>query len=76
MTVVFWLTAIASLAGVWLNIERKAACFVLWMVSSAVWAFADATHGLVPQALVQACYFCLSIHGFVRWRRHGREAAA
>ena len=74
MTLIYWLTAAASLAGVWLNIRKRSEGFLLWMVSSAVWTYADATHGLLPQALIQATYFVLSIYGFIQWRHHGHEA--
>lgn len=72
MIVLYWAIAIASLLGVWLNIHRHVACFWIWGVTNATWAYADATHGLLPQAAVQAMYFALSIYGIVRWNRDGR----
>ena len=65
----YWLTAVASLLGVWLNIRRQVACFWIWSVTNATWAVADLHHGLPQQAAVQAVYFALSIYGIVRWSR-------
>lgn len=68
MTALYWLTAVASLLGVWLNIHRHVACFWIWACTNAVWAYADATHGLLAQAAVQSAYLVLAIYGIVRWR--------
>jgi len=71
--IVYWLTAAVSLTAVWLNIRHHVACFYLWSVTNAVWVYADATHDLLPQAVVQSMYFLLSIYGIWRWsaRRNG-----
>ena len=60
MTALYWLTSLAALVGVVLNIHRHVACFYVWAVTNAVWVYADATHGLLPQATLQAAYFGLS----------------
>ena len=75
MTTVYWITAAASLVGVWLNIRRHVACFWIWAATNATWVYADAAHGLVQQAVVQAVYFAMSIYGMLAWRPHGQEAA-
>ncbi len=76
MTGLLWITVAASLLGVWLNIQRHVACFWIWAASNVVWAFADVTHGLLPQAALQAVYFGLSIYGIVKWRKHDQETSA
>ena len=63
----FWLTAAASLLAVWLNIRKHRACFAIWAVTNAVWAYADFLYGLPEQAALQVCYFALSLHGLVSW---------
>jgi nicotinamide riboside transporter PnuC len=75
MTLLLWITAAASLVAVWINIQRHVACFWIWAVTNAVWTFADATHGLLPQAALQLVYFGLSIYGIAKWRDHGPQAA-
>ena len=69
MTVLYWLTSLAALVGVWLNIHRHIACFIIWSFTNAVWTYADIVHGLHPQAALQAVYFALSIYGIVKWRK-------
>ncbi len=64
---IYWLTSIIALAGVWLNIKKHVACFWLWGCTNAVWVYADLKHGLAPQAALQAIYFVLSVYGIYRW---------
>lgn len=69
-----WLTAAASLVAVWLNIRKHRACFAIWAITNAVWAYVDLRHGLPAQAALQMCYFALSLHGYSSWReRCGRD---
>lgn len=74
MEAVYWLTSLASLAAVWLNIRRRVECFAIWSVTNAVWAVADWTHGLHAQAALQAVYFALSIYGLRKWSRGGHTS--
>ena len=64
---IYWATSIAALMGVWLNIQKRVASFWIWSLTNAVWAYADYTHGLHAQAVLQAVYFGLSIYGIWRW---------
>ena len=63
MSLVYWLTAAASLAGVWLNIKKNVGSFYLWAVTNAVWTVADLERGIYPQAALQLIYFGLSLYG-------------
>jgi nicotinamide mononucleotide transporter len=67
MSTLYWLTSMASLAAVWLNICRRVECFIIWTVTNAVWAVADWTHGLQAQAALQAVYLALSLYGIRKW---------
>ncbi len=69
MSAFYWVVSIASLVGVLLNIRHNVACFWIWAVTNAVWAYADWRHGLPQQAAVQAVYFGLSVYGIRRWSR-------
>jgi nicotinamide mononucleotide transporter len=69
MEAVYWLTSLASLAAVWLNIRRRAECFAIWTVTNAIWAAADWSHGLHAQAALQAVYLALSLWGLWTWSR-------
>ena len=66
-----WIVSGASLLAVWLNIKKQVAAFWIWAGTNAVWAYADLTHGLLPQAALQASYFVLSIYGIVAWSKKG-----
>ncbi len=69
METVYWVTAAASLVGVWLNIKQRAICFVLWTGTNATWAVVDYLHGIYAQAALQLVYFTLSIYGFLAWKK-------
>lgn len=68
MTTIYWLTAAASIVAVWLNIRKHRACFSIWAATNATWCYADATHGLLPQAVLQGVYLALSIYGLRQWK--------
>ena len=64
---IYWLTALAALLGVWLNIRRHVACFYIWTVTNAVWAVLDWSHDLHAQAALMTVYLGLSIWGIWKW---------
>ncbi len=67
MSIIYWITAIAALAGVWLNIHGCRMCFFIWAATNATWAVVDYLHGIYAQAALQAIYFVLSIYGIWKW---------
>lgn len=73
MSVVYWVTALAALVGVWLNIRRHVACFWIWAATNATWAVVDYLHGIYAQSALQAVYFCMSIYGITKWRHRPDE---
>jgi len=66
---VYWLTSIAAVIGVWLNIKKHVACFWIWSATNATWTYVDFTHGMYPQAALQAVYCVLSLYGIWKWTR-------
>ena len=70
MTVLLWLTAIAALVGVVLNIRKHVACFWIWSMTNAVWVYADMVHGIYSQAALQAAYLGLAVYGIYAWTRN------
>ena len=50
MEAVYWVTAIASVVAVWLNIKQRAVCFAIWAVTNATWTVVDYLHGIHAQA--------------------------
>ena len=75
---IYWLTSIASLVAVLFNIKKHVASFWIWAGTNAVWTYADLTHGLLPQAALQAVYFALSLYGIWNWtvRKKGHPHGA
>ena len=69
----YWLTSIAALIGVWLNIKKHVACFWIWAATNAIWAYVDFIHGIPAQAALQVVYCALSIYGIRKWS--GRKEA-
>jgi nicotinamide riboside transporter PnuC len=77
MTLLPWLLSLAALAGVVLNIRKRAECFALWTVTNSAWAVIDLQHDLPAQAALQAVYAVLSVWGLVAWgRKRGEDGAA
>ena len=70
----YWLTSIASLFGVWLNIQKHVACFWIWAFTNAIWVYGDIQHGIHAQAALQFVYFLLSIYGIWKWSAVNRPA--
>jgi nicotinamide riboside transporter PnuC len=63
----YWLTSLAALVGVVLNIKKNVACFYVWAVTNAVWSYVDYQQDILAQAALQAVYFGLSIYGIWAW---------
>lgn len=74
MTMLYWVTSVASLVGVVLNIHGRRAAFAIWLCTNAIWAAADLHHGLPQQAALQTVYCGLSVYGLWRWRHPPRTA--
>ena len=63
----YWITSLAALAGVVLNIRKHVASFWIWSVTNAIWVYADLVHGLLPQAALMAVYWLLALYGIWKW---------
>ena len=63
----YWLTSVAALLGVWLNIRKHVASFWIWAFTNATWTYVDYQHGIYPQAALQGVYFILSLYGIWQW---------
>ena len=70
---VYWLTSLAALVAVWLNIHRRVACFVIWSVTNTIWVYADLTHGIYPQAALQFVYFLMALYRVYKWRQDSKD---
>jgi len=64
----YWPCVAASLLGTWWNVQRRRACFALWLGTNAVWAHASFAHGLPAKGWLHVAYFVLAVEGLRRWR--------
>lgn len=64
-----WALALASLAGVVLNVRRDRRSFALWMATNASWCLVDLHHEVYQQSLLHLCYFVLAVWGFIAWKK-------
>ena len=53
----YWITSIASLIGVY------------WSGTHAVWTHVDLKHAIYPQAALQSIYFLMAVYGICTWSR-------
>ena len=76
MTVLYWLTSLAALLGVWLNIKKHVASFWIWSFTNGIWTYADIVHGIYPQAVLQGIYLLLSLYGIRKWMSASQASGA
>lgn len=72
---IYWLTALLSLLGTWLNVRKHRACFAVWTVTNIVWIHASFTHGLPEKGTLHATYLALALYGAWSWRPRPVEAS-
>ena len=71
-TLIEWGATLLSLAGFWLCIQHRAACFLVFLVADIGW-FVSAWVNFHPSLLAQqAVYVLLNVVGYVMWRRDDR----
>jgi nicotinamide riboside transporter PnuC len=64
-----WCVAVASLVGIRLNMLRRKSCFVVWLVTNAVWLWVNVRNGSYAQAVLFGCYLGLAVLGWWEWRK-------
>lgn len=75
MQATYWLCAGFSLLATWWNVQRRRACFALWLLTNLVWAYAGFTHALPAKGWLHVAYAVLAIVGLVRWARQPEAAS-
>jgi len=68
LELLYWPCAAASLLGTWWNVQRRRACFALWIFTNAVWSFASFTHDLPAKGCLHIAYLVLAVVGLLRWK--------
>ncbi len=69
----YWVTSLASLIGVWINIKKNVACFWIWGFTNATWTYVDFSHEIYPQVALQAACFLLACYGIGKWSANFRS---
>jgi len=64
----YWLTALLSVIGVILNIQKNHLCFVIWSVTNFTWMVIDLNEGIYAQGILFLVYFILALWGLYKWR--------
>lgn len=62
-----WILTALSIYGVWLNINKRRSCFIVWACTNFNWMIIDYYHGLYAQSALFAVYFLLAVWGLVEW---------
>lgn len=58
---------ILALAGVILNVYKNKVCFLVWIVSNAMWVIFFLNKEIYSQVLLFSVYICTAIIGYKKW---------
>lgn len=68
-----WAATILALTGNILNCKQIKWCFVLWMVTNAMWFAWDIYIHLYNRAIMDAVQFALAVWGLYEWSKDGKK---
>lgn len=71
--IIYWMVTIVALVGVVLNIEQDSRCFLIWMLTNAVFAFRTFFLGAYEMAVLFSIYFILAVAGVYRWNQKAKN---
>ena len=66
-----WAATLIALVGTVLNCKKIKACFILWLITNAMWFLWDMSQGLQSRAILDAVQFVLAGWGLYEWGRNG-----
>lgn len=66
-----WAATVIALAGTVLNCKKVRLCFLLWLLTNAMWLAWDIAHGLPSRAILDAVQFALAGWGYYEWGKAG-----
>lgn len=68
-----WVATTVALIGTVLNCKQIKACFVLWLVTNAMWLAYDLASCLYSRAVLDAVQFALAGYGLWEWGKIDAE---
>lgn len=68
-----WLMTAISLSGNTLNVKKKRAGFVVWMVANVMWLLYDISIGLYSRAALDIVQTAFCIWGIIEWKDNKEE---
>ena len=63
-----WLVPI-NLLGIYFNIRKLRACFLIWVPSNFIFSFYSWHRDNYSMVALQSCYFLMNIWGLYAWRK-------
>lgn len=70
-----WTATTIALAGTVLNCRQNRACFVLWLLTNAMWLAWDIHSLLYSRAIMDLVQFALAGYGLYEWRKIALRSA-
>lgn len=62
-----WSLALLGIVGVVFNVQKKRACFAIWMFTNVAWGVVDFHMEIYAQSFLHTVYLALSIWGWMTW---------
>lgn len=66
---IWWAVTGLAIVGTVLNVLKCPWCFVVWILTNALWGATNWRRGQYPQAVLFAVYLGLSVWGLAAWLR-------
>ncbi len=64
-----WILTTMSIAGTWLNIQKKTSCWIVWSIANLGWIISFVMKRMPAEASLFIVYLGLSVYGWLKWRR-------
>jgi len=69
ITYLSMLATIVCFAGMILNVKKKKACFVVWLIGNTVWLLIDINSMAVSRIILDIAQQIFNAWGLIEWRK-------
>lgn len=69
MTILPWIAASFSAAGIFFNAKKSLWCWPIWIVSNFLWIWVEFSAKRIPQTLLWVGFLLANIYGWYRWKK-------